>query len=59
MVVVVFVVVVVFCLVQGRGVTMDAETEAEELINLNNISSNCGVIIVFKHVGIHLALTSF
>ncbi|KAG4942931.1 hypothetical protein JHK85_047577 [Glycine max] len=26
----------------GRGVTMDAETEAEELINLNNISSNCG-----------------
>ncbi|RDX80134.1 Two-component response regulator-like APRR1, partial [Mucuna pruriens] len=26
----------------GRGVTMDAETETEELINLNNKSSSCG-----------------
>jgi len=37
-----FSVELLFFLVQGRGVTMDAETETEELINLNYRASNCG-----------------
>lgn len=37
-----FSVELLFFLVQGRGVTMDADTETEELINLNNKASNCG-----------------